>query len=54
LAASSWRVVARTTLDERGQFRAELQLVAGTYRARVLPGGGLVAGFSQSVKVLTG
>jgi hypothetical protein len=41
-------------LDERGEFEARLELVAGTYRARVIPGRGLVPGFSPEVKVLTG
>jgi len=54
LNGSSWRVVARTVLDDRGEFEARLQLVAGTYRARVIPGRGLVPGFSPEVKVLTG
>jgi hypothetical protein len=47
-------VVARTALDDRGEFEARLQLVAGTYRARVIPGRGLVPGVSPEVKVLTG
>jgi hypothetical protein len=54
LSGSSWRVVARTVLDERGEFEARLDLVAGTYRARVIPGRGLVPGVSREVKVLTG
>jgi stage II sporulation protein D len=54
LAGTSWRVVARSTLDDRGQFEASVELVAGTYRARVVPGRGLVPGFSQEVKVVTG
>jgi hypothetical protein len=54
LAGTSWRVVARAALDERGQFEARVELVAGTYRARVIPGRGLVPGFSPEVKVLTG
>jgi stage II sporulation protein D len=54
LSGSSWRLVARTVLDERGEFEARLELVAGTYRARVIPGRGLVPGFSPELKVLTG
>jgi stage II sporulation protein D len=54
LTGTSWRVVARAVLDERGQFEARVELVAGTYRARVIPGRGLVPGFSPEIKVLTG
>jgi stage II sporulation protein D len=53
-AGTSWTVVARTTLDDRGQFEANLRLVAGTYRARVVPGRGLVPGFSPELRVVTG
>lgn len=54
LEGSRWRAVARTSLDERGQFEARLQLSAGTYRARVIPGRGLVPGLSPELRVLTG
>jgi stage II sporulation protein D len=54
LAGTSWRVVGRTTLDDRGEFEARVELVPGTYRARVIPGRGLVPGFSRELKVLTG
>ena len=53
LSGSSWRVVARTVLDDRGEFEARLQLVAGTYRARD-PRPRARAGLLAEVKVLTG
>ena len=51
---SSWRGSRRTARRRRGAFEARLDLVAGTYRARVLPGRGLVPGFSREVKVAHG
>jgi 5-hydroxyisourate hydrolase-like protein (transthyretin family) len=48
---SSWTTVARTTTDTAGAFAAQLQLTAGTYRARVAPGHGLVAGVSPVLAV---
>ena len=35
---SSWRTVARATIDENGSFEATLELVPGDYRARLAPG----------------
>jgi stage II sporulation protein D len=54
LAGTAWRVVARTTLDDRGEFEARLQLASGTYRARVVAGRGFAPGISQELKVVTG
>jgi SpoIID/LytB domain protein len=54
LAGTPWRVVARTTLDDRGEFEARLQLVPGRYRARVVPGRGFAPGISPELRVVTG
>jgi len=48
---TSWATVARTTTDSAGAFAAQLQLSAGTYRARVAPGHGLVTGLSAVLLV---
>jgi stage II sporulation protein D len=48
---TSWTTVARTTTDAAGAFAAQLQLAAGTYRARVAPGHGLVTGLSPVLLV---
>src|SRR5436190_3781001 len=48
---SSWTTVARATTDAAGTFAVQLQLVAGTYRARVAPGHGLVTGLSPVLLV---
>ena len=50
--ASGWLRVAKATVDENGDFRAELSLRPGTYRARLAPGGGLVPGTSRIVRVV--
>ena len=54
LVGSSWRAAASTTLDEAGAFEARLDLTPGTYRARVAPGRGLVAGVSPALRVVSG
>jgi stage II sporulation protein D len=54
LAGSSWRAAASTTVDEAGAFEAQLALTPGTYRARVAPGHGLVAGVSPALQVVSG
>jgi stage II sporulation protein D len=51
LVGTAWREAARATLDEAGAFVAQLELTPGTYRARVAPGRGLVAGVSQPLDV---
>ena len=48
---SSWRTVARATIDENGSFEATLNLVPGDYRARLAPGRGFVPGVSPTLKV---
>ena len=48
---SSWRTVARATIDENGSFEARLNLVPGDYRARLAPGRGFVPGVSPTLKV---
>ena len=50
---TTWVAVARATLDASGSFDAQLQLTAGTYRARVAPGHGLVPGVSPVLQVST-
>ena len=50
---TSWVTVARAPVADNGTFLAQLQLVAGTYRARVAPGHGLVAGLSPVLQVST-
>jgi stage II sporulation protein D len=54
LVGSSWRAAASTSVDEAGAFEARLALAPGTYRARVAPGRGLVAGVSPSLQVVAG
>ena len=53
LNGTSWVTVARATVDASGFFDAQLQLTDGTYRARVVPGHGLVAGISPVLQVST-
>jgi stage II sporulation protein D len=50
---SGWATVARTTVDENGNFLAKLQLTTGVYRARVGSGHGFVAGTSPVLQVST-
>jgi hypothetical protein len=46
-----WTTVATATVDDSGSFDAKFQLIAGTYRARVAPGHGLVPGVSPVLLV---
>jgi stage II sporulation protein D len=46
-----WATVARTVVADDGTFAAKLRLVDGTYRARVTPGHGLVAGTTPVLQV---
>ena len=48
---AAWTTVATATVDGAGRFDAQLQLIAGTYRARIAPGHGLVAGVSPVLLV---
>ena len=53
LEGSAWRSVATATLAPDGNFEAQLELVPGSYRARVAPGRGFVPGVSPVLKVLS-
>lgn len=46
-----WSTVSQTYTDERGAFSLELDLVPGTYRARVEPSPGLAEGISPALEV---
>ena len=48
---STWTTVASAKVDDAGAFDAQLQLIAGTYRARIAPGHGLVPGVSPVLLV---
>ena len=48
-----WKTVARASLNADGTFQATLTLSPGTYRARVAPGRGLVAGSSAPLRVVS-
>ena len=54
LDGSSWRPAATASVDRAGAFEARLDLTPGTYRARVAPGRGLVAGYSPALQVVAG
>jgi hypothetical protein len=53
-AGSSWRTVARTRVDDGGNFVASIRLSKGSYRARVTPGRGFVPGTTRPLEVVTG
>jgi stage II sporulation protein D len=53
LDGTNWVVVARALTDASGAFDVQLQLTTGTYRARVVPGHGLVPGVSAVLQVTT-
>jgi hypothetical protein len=46
-----WKTVARVPVDARGAFVVALRLRNGTYRARLAPTGGLLAGVSAPVEI---
>src|SRR5262249_21338140 len=48
---SGWTTVANATVGASGTFDAQFQLIAGTYRARIAPGHGLVPGVSPVLLV---
>jgi hypothetical protein len=54
--SSGWKTVATTTIRADGMFRANFNVVAGDYRARVVPPAstGLVPGYSPILHVVTG
>jgi stage II sporulation protein D len=47
-----WATVARTTVDDRGTFAANLAVTPGIYRARVAPGRGWGTAVSAELQVL--
>jgi stage II sporulation protein D len=51
LKGSVWTAVADAAVDDTGSFRAQLQVVPGSYRARVAATEGLVEGLSPVLKV---
>ena len=54
LEGTTWRPAATAALDAAGAFEAQLELTPGTYRARVAPGRGFVAGVSPVLQVVAG
>jgi len=52
LAGTAWRVVASATVDANGAYEAALNATPGTYRARIAPGRGYVAGVSPVLRVV--
>jgi SpoIID/LytB domain protein len=51
LDGSVWRGVGSATVDTAGAFAAQLELVPGTYRARIAPGRGFTEGLSPELDV---
>jgi stage II sporulation protein D len=51
-SGGGWAIVARTRVDERGRFAAELSVTPGIYRARVAPGRGWGTAVSGELQVL--
>jgi hypothetical protein len=47
----TWLNVAQTTVDERGDFQAQVALTPGEYRARVSAGRGFVPGVTPTLTV---
>ncbi len=52
-SGTTWKTVARAGLSADGTFQAALTLSPGTYRARVAPGRGFVAGSSAPLRVVS-
>jgi hypothetical protein len=48
---SSWKTIARATIDQSGDFQAHVNLTPGQYRARLAPGRGFVPGVSLTLTV---
>jgi len=48
---ATWKVVARATIDQNGDFEAHVNLTPGQYRARLAPGRGFVPGVSPTLTV---
>jgi hypothetical protein len=51
LKGAAWVHVAEVLADETGTFRAELDALPGTYRARVSPAAGFAVGVSPTLTV---
>jgi stage II sporulation protein D len=51
LEGTVWRTVGSATIDAQGAFEARLELVPGTYRARIAPGRGFAEGLSPELAV---
>jgi hypothetical protein len=54
LSGTSWKTVAHGAITSAGEFVVRLELVPGSYRARVAPGRGFVPGISPVLKVIAG
>jgi stage II sporulation protein D len=51
LDSGSWRTVTDTTVGSDGAYSATVDLIAGSYRARVAPGRGFAIGISDTLVV---
>ena len=51
LEGDGWLPVADALLDGRSAFRIELELLPGSYRARVAPAAGLAEGLSGTIRI---
>ena len=51
LKGASWVHLAEALVDDAGSFRVALELVPGTYRARVSASGGFIEGVSPELTV---
>jgi len=48
---TTWKTIARATIDQAGDFEAHVSLTPGKYRARLAPGRGFVPGVSPTLNV---
>jgi hypothetical protein len=51
LDSGSWQTVTETTVGSDGSYSATVDLVAGSYRARVTAGHGFAIGLSDTLVV---
>ena len=51
LEGDKWIPAGEAVLDEHGAFRADIQLTAGTYRARIAPAAGFAEGLSPQLRI---
>jgi stage II sporulation protein D len=51
LDSGGWQTVTDTTVGSDGSYSATVDLIAGSYRARVAPGRGFAIGFSETLIV---